>query len=194
MRDTAGEAARESTARRNLISRRRVVGPGLMPGYGPVRSVVSNVARQETTVKATKLHDARKSLEGIARQGEPNDKRTVATAAGSSTSSNQRTAGASCDVVRGFPGQNGARQNKKSGYTAPGTKPEISWCPPQLSKAQKRRIQRLRTQEKLARQAEEERDRWFNQARPMSVPKKTRKEKRIARGTAVKRAISGAEG
>ena len=78
-------------------------------------------------------------------------------------------------------GRDEARRDKKSGYTAPGSKSEAAWCPPQLSRAQKRRVQRLRMQEKLARQDEDERDRWFNLARPVSVPKKTWKEKRIVR-------------
>jgi hypothetical protein len=31
------------------------------------------------------------------------------------------------------------------------------------------------------KQREEERDRWFNQARPMTMPKKTWRERRLAR-------------
>uniref|UniRef100_A0A804R3E7 Uncharacterized protein n=1 Tax=Zea mays TaxID=4577 RepID=A0A804R3E7_MAIZE len=70
---------------------------------------------------------------------------------------------------------------KNHGSVAPGTKPAPRWCPPGLSRTQKRRVQRLRTMEMTEKMEEEERDRWFNEDRPMVIPKKTWREKRLAR-------------
>jgi hypothetical protein len=64
---------------------------------------------------------------------------------------------------------------------SPGTKPAPQWCPYGLNRTQKRRIQRLRAMEIAEKKKEEERDRWFNQARPVVSPKKTWREKRLAR-------------
>lgn len=58
---------------------------------------------------------------------------------------------------------------------------ETRWCPAGLSKTQRRRLQKIRRRELEEKRAEEERDRWFNQARPMIPQKKTWKEKRLAR-------------
>lgn len=74
-----------------------------------------------------------------------------------------------------------ARGRKNHGSVAPGTKPAPRWCPPGLSRTQKRRVQRLRTMEMTEKMKEEERDRWFNEDRPMVIPKKTWREKRLAR-------------
>jgi hypothetical protein len=71
----------------------------------------------------------------------------------------------------------GARNH---GSVAPGTKPAPRWCPPRLSRTQKCRVQRLRTMEMTEKMKEEERDRWFNEDRPMVIPKKTWREKRLA--------------
>src|SRR3954462_5094090 len=46
-------------------------------------------------------------------------------------------------------------------YTQP------KWCPPGLSKSQKRRLQRMRNHEKVDQEAEKLRDEWFNKERPM---------------------------
>jgi hypothetical protein len=73
----------------------------------------------------------------------------------------------------------GGKKNHCS--VAPGTKPAPRWCPPGLSRTQKRRVQRLRTMEMTEKMEEEERDRWFNEDRPMVIPKKTWREKRLAR-------------
>ena len=50
-------------------------------------------------------------------------------------------------------------------YTQP------KWCPPGLSKAQKRRLQRMRNHEKAEQEAEKRRDELFNKIQPM-VPAK----------------------
>jgi hypothetical protein len=50
-----------------------------------------------------------------------------------------------------------------------------------LSKTQCRRLQKLRKKGIEVRKAEEARDDWFNKARPMTVPKQTWREKRLAR-------------
>ena len=59
---------------------------------------------------------------------------------------------------------------KNHGSVAPGTKPAPRWCPPGLSCTQKRCVQRLRTMEMTEKMKEEERDRWFNEDRPMVIP------------------------
>jgi hypothetical protein len=46
---------------------------------------------------------------------------------------------------------------------------------------QRRRLQKMRQREIEEKRREEERDRWFNQARPMLGVKKTWKEKMLAR-------------
>jgi hypothetical protein len=48
---------------------------------------------------------------------------------------------------------------KNHGSVAPGTKSAPRWCPPGLSRTQKRRVQRLRTMEMTEKMEEEERDR-----------------------------------
>ena len=73
------------------------------------------------------------------------------------------------------------RGRKNRGSVAPGTKPTPRWCPPRLSRTQKRHVQRLRTIEMTEKMKEEERDRWFNEDRPMVIPKKMWREKRLAR-------------
>ena len=50
-------------------------------------------------------------------------------------------------------------------YTQP------KWCPPGLTKTQKRKLQRLRSQEMAEQEAEKQRDKLFNDTRPM-VPTK----------------------
>lgn len=67
------------------------------------------------------------------------------------------------------------------GSVAPGTKPLEQWCPTGLNRTKKRRLQKFRTQEIREKQAEEERDRWFNQLRPMIASEKTWREKRLAK-------------
>ena len=50
-------------------------------------------------------------------------------------------------------------------YTQP------KWCPSGLTKAQKRRLQRMRSHEKEEQEAEKLRDKLFNESRPMVPPK-----------------------
>jgi hypothetical protein len=54
------------------------------------------------------------------------------------------------------------------------------WCPPNLSKTQRWRLQKLRKKEIEQGKMEAACDAWFNEARPMKPPKKTWKEKRLA--------------
>lgn len=55
---------------------------------------------------------------------------------------------------------------------AVGKEEEPRWCPVGLSRTKKRRVQRLRRLESMEKKKkEEERDRWFNEARPMVVQK-----------------------
>jgi hypothetical protein len=62
------------------------------------------------------------------------------------------------------------RGRKNHGSVAPGTKTATRWCPPGLSCTQKRCVQRLRTMEMTEKMKEEERDKWFNEDRPMVIP------------------------
>ncbi|HET7713776.1 MAG TPA: hypothetical protein VFK94_05970, partial [Patescibacteria group bacterium] len=45
------------------------------------------------------------------------------------------------------------------------------WCPPGLTRTQRRKLQRLRCQEKKEKEAEQQRDEYFNKHRPM-IPQK----------------------
>jgi hypothetical protein len=67
------------------------------------------------------------------------------------------------------------------GNMAPGTKPAPRWCPAELTKMQHRRVYKLPARELEEKRREEERDRWFNQERPMVYTRKTSKQKRIER-------------
>jgi hypothetical protein len=69
---------------------------------------------------------------------------------------------------------------KRKAPQQPDKKP-TPWCPPGLSCTQKWRVQRLRTMEITEKMKEEERYRWFNQDRQMVIPKKTWREKQLAR-------------
>ena len=46
------------------------------------------------------------------------------------------------------------------------------WCPDGLTRSQKRRLQRLRADEQEETKREQERDRVFNELRPMTIPPK----------------------
>jgi hypothetical protein len=59
--------------------------------------------------------------------------------------------------------------------------PEPRWCPSGITKIQRHRLQKLRQCELVEKQEEVERDRWFNQLRPMTRPRQTWREKRLAR-------------
>ena len=58
-------------------------------------------------------------------------------------------------------------------YTQP------KWCPPGLSKSQKRRLQCTRNHEKVEQEAEKLRDEWFNEERPMVPTAKVWRPKQI---------------
>jgi hypothetical protein len=53
-----------------------------------------------------------------------------------------------------------------------GKRPAPRWCPKGLTKMQRRRLQKMRQRE-IAEKGMDQRDAWFNQARPMTKPKKT---------------------
>jgi hypothetical protein len=59
--------------------------------------------------------------------------------------------------------------------------PAPRWCPLGLSKTQCRRLQKLRKKEIKQENAMAARDEWFNQVRPMRLPKNTWREKRLTR-------------
>jgi hypothetical protein len=58
--------------------------------------------------------------------------------------------------------------------------PNPRWCPSGLSKTQRRQLQKLRQVEIAAAREEAARDAWFNEVRPMTEPKNTWREKRLA--------------
>lgn len=57
----------------------------------------------------------------------------------------------------------------------------VRWCPAGLSRTQRRRLQRLRSEEAKAARAKAMRDEHFNSYKPMQPPKRTWREKRLAR-------------
>jgi hypothetical protein len=59
--------------------------------------------------------------------------------------------------------------------------PNPRWCPSGLSKPQRCRLQKLRQEEIAAAREEASRDAWFNQVCPMTEPKRTWREKRLAK-------------
>jgi hypothetical protein len=59
--------------------------------------------------------------------------------------------------------------------------PKPRWCPVSLSKTQRRRLQKLRKKELEEEKEEKAWDEWFNQVSPMTKPKQTWREKRLAR-------------
>jgi hypothetical protein len=61
----------------------------------------------------------------------------------------------------------------------PGTVLEPRWCPPGLTRMQRRWVQKLRAKEIQEKEQEAERDHWFNQERPMKESAKMWKVKRI---------------
>jgi hypothetical protein len=79
------------------------------------------------------------------------------------------------------PGHGRSGGQVGSRTTSPGTAPAPRWCPPGLTKTQRRRVQMLRAKEIEERKMEAESDAWFSQERPMNTPKKTWKEKQIER-------------
>ena len=58
-------------------------------------------------------------------------------------------------------------------YTQP------KWCPPGLTKTQKRKLQRLRSQEMAEQEAEKQRDKLFNDTRPMVPTKQVWRPKQV---------------
>jgi hypothetical protein len=57
--------------------------------------------------------------------------------------------------------------------------PAPGWCPPDLTKTQCHHMQKLKVQEMREQRQEVERDRWFNQERPMTILAKKWKEEHI---------------
>jgi hypothetical protein len=56
---------------------------------------------------------------------------------------------------------------------------QLRWCPSGLSRTKKRRLKWLRTQEKVDKHAEKQRDEFLNQIRPMRSPKQVWKPKQV---------------
>jgi hypothetical protein len=50
-----------------------------------------------------------------------------------------------------------------------GRKPAPQWCPREISKTQRRKLQKLCQKELAEKRDKEEHDRWFNCARPMTL-------------------------
>jgi hypothetical protein len=59
--------------------------------------------------------------------------------------------------------------------------PNPRWCPSGLSKPQRCQLQKLRQEEIAMAREEASRDAWFNQVCPMTEPKRTWREKRLAK-------------
>jgi hypothetical protein len=60
-----------------------------------------------------------------------------------------------------------------------GKAPVPRWCPPGLTKTQRRRLQKLRKNEIEHAREEAARNAWFNEAHPMKIPEKMWTQKRI---------------
>jgi hypothetical protein len=67
------------------------------------------------------------------------------------------------------------------GHASGGKQPASQWCPRGLSKMQRRRLQKMRQGEIIEKRLEEERDAWFEQARPMTKVKRMWRERRLVR-------------
>jgi hypothetical protein len=93
--------------------------------------------------------------------------------------------------VQGVQVQGESQGGQGDRTTLLGTVPAPRWCPPGLTKTQRRRVQKLRAREIEERRREAKRDTWFNKEHPMITNKKTWKEKRIEEG---KDNDSGSEG
>jgi hypothetical protein len=89
--------------------------------------------------------------------------------------------------------ENSARTGSRVTQGSRGRKPEEGkdatssrrpapwWCSRAITKTQKSQLQKLRQKELAEKKEEEDRDYWFNRSRPMTKPKLTWQEKRLAK-------------
>jgi hypothetical protein len=59
----------------------------------------------------------------------------------------------------------------------PSKRPAPRWCPWDITKTQKHRLQKMHQRELAEKEEEEQQDYWFNRLRPMTKPKQTWQEK-----------------
>jgi|UniRef100_A0A804U6P0 hypothetical protein len=160
-------ASWEGERRAEMIANQRIVGLGVVMDVH-YRGEHHTLAEQSGCSNKQRAIPARVPVREQVDAGEENMLIGVAQNVGSA---GRASASSVLDV--------GGKRNH--GSVVPGTKPAPRWCPPGLSRTQKHRVQRLRTMEMIEKIKEEERDRWFNPDRPMVIPKKTWREKRLAR-------------
>jgi hypothetical protein len=160
-------ASWDGERRAEMIANQRIVGPGVMMD-GHYRGEHHTLAEQSGCSNKQRAIPARMPVREQVDRGGKNMLIDVTQNVGPT---GRASAGSVLDV--------GGKKNH--GSVAPSTKPAPRWCPPGLSRTQKRRVQRLRTMEMTEKMEEEERDRRFNEDRPMVIPKKTWREKRLAR-------------
>jgi hypothetical protein len=67
------------------------------------------------------------------------------------------------------------------GVDQTGKRPAPRWCPKGLTKTQRCYLQKMRQREIAEKEMKDQRDVWFNQACPMTNPKKTWREKHLAK-------------
>uniref|UniRef100_A0A804LNR3 Uncharacterized protein n=1 Tax=Zea mays TaxID=4577 RepID=A0A804LNR3_MAIZE len=166
-REMNNSASWEGERRAEMIASQRIVGPGVVMD-GHYRGEHHTLVEQSGCSNKQRAIPARVPVREQVDTGGKNMLIDVTQNVGPA---GRASAGSVLDV--------GGKKNH--GSVAPGTKPAPRWCPPGLSRTQKRRVQRLRTMEMTEKMKEEERDRWFNEDRPMVIPKKTWREKRLAR-------------
>jgi hypothetical protein len=75
----------------------------------------------------------------------------------------------------------GAKKPEEGKGAAPSKRPAPQWCPGGITKTHKHRLQKMRQRELAEKKEEEERDYWFNCLWPMTKPKQTWWEKRLAK-------------
>jgi hypothetical protein len=75
----------------------------------------------------------------------------------------------------------GSRKLEEAKGVAPSKRPAPRWCPRDITKTQKCRLQKMRQRELAEKNEEEKQDYWFNRLRPMTKPKQTWQEKRLAK-------------
>jgi hypothetical protein len=75
----------------------------------------------------------------------------------------------------------GGKNSEEGKGAAPSKRLAPRWYPRGITKTQKCRLQKMRQRELAKKKEEEEWDYWFNHLRPMTKPKQTCQEKRLAK-------------
>jgi hypothetical protein len=75
----------------------------------------------------------------------------------------------------------GSRKPKEGKGATPSKRLAPRWCPRGITRTQKHRLQKIRQRELAEKKEEEEQDYWFNRLRPVTKPKQTWQEKRLAK-------------